>query len=239
MKKTTINLLRLVLLLIASQLGGCTGPATKLGCDTEDPFTSAIPTCYSSADVAGRIVDEKTGEPIPNAVVVGIWQLEMQGFEHAYGAAIHVVESVTDETGRYHLEGFEPRSVVHLTGRLMEHDPRLYILAEGYKPIGRGRYHNYYTDRSNMGAHRISPLNGKDISLERMGLSNEFEANSWSGTIRMMVDAGKCAITKLKATKILLEHIEPEYNKLIKEFYGWNEKHYTNALKRCKREGTQ
>lgn len=43
---------------------------------------SGIATFYSSADVEGRIVDEETGKPIEGAVVVGIWQLESQGFEH-------------------------------------------------------------------------------------------------------------------------------------------------------------
>lgn len=232
-KKTQL-LSRVIFCLLAISLYGCTtihSPAEVDSGNIDDIFYSTS-TVYSSADVEGRVIDEETGEPITGAVVVGIWQLETQGLGHIYGPAIHVVESVTDKEGRYHLEGFEDLKVPCGAGTLMGRDPVIYILAEDYKPIGTGRSFN---DKTATGTHRVSPLNGQDIPLKRMALSNRFEAANWSSTVRMLLDnAGKCVVTKLTATGSLLERIEPQFNRIIKEFYGWNEDRFKQAKEGCK-----
>lgn len=184
---------------------------------------------YSSADVEGRIVDEETGEPIEGAVVVGIWQLESQGFEHYYGDAIHVVESVTDAEGRYRLEGFALKWVGHLGGRLMDRDPKFSVYAVGYQPTGAGRD----ISEPGRGFRRISPLNGQDIGLKRKALDDRFIANIWSSSIQKINDAGSCAVTQLPSLRTLLNRIEPQYDRLLKEGYGLHETPYKNAVERC------
>lgn len=160
MATTTRHPLLPILLLLPLLLGGCATQSSPKSCVPEDgPYAV---TCYSSADVVGRIVDEDTGEPIKGAVVVGIWQLESKGLEHSYGAAIHVVESVSDADGHYRLKGFEGIDISRFGGgELMNSDPHIAVFAEGYKPGAAGR--DPILERAS-GFRRVSPLNGRGIS---------------------------------------------------------------------------
>ncbi len=179
------------------------------------------------------IVDEQTGSPVEGAVVVGIWQLESQGFEHSYGAAIHVVESVSDQAGRYHLPGFDARFVGHLGGQLMDRDPYVYVWAEGYSPNSAGRG----LSEPGKGFHRVSPLSGRDIGLKREALDNRFIARLWGSGIRSLVNAGNCAVTQLPALSSLLESIEPQCDRILMEGYGRHCDYFHDEKKRCEGDG--
>ncbi len=193
------SLLSFTFFILASQLSGCA-------------------TVYSSADVEGRIIDKATGEPVAGAVVVGIWQVESQGFEHYYGPVIHVTESLTDDKGLYHLKGFDYQWV---TGgwSLVYKDPFIHILAEGYKPTGRDSYD--YPDKSNMGIRRISPLNGKDVEIERMEITDPITAFEWRDSLLQLKDAiGDCEILKFPGIMGGFTKVEPSYSLTFEQAYG-------------------
>ena len=165
-------------------------------------------TCYSAADVEGRIVNAKTGEPIEGAVVVGIWQLESQGFEHSYGKAIHVVESVSDAEGHYRLEGFVLKFAGHLMGSLKDSDPLIRVFAEGYRPQGASRDPILEPGK---GFRRVSPLNGEEIRLKREAMENWGTARLWRSGINTLVSNGGCELTQLSSLKALIMRIEQRY----------------------------
>ncbi|MDH5785563.1 MAG: carboxypeptidase-like regulatory domain-containing protein [Chromatiales bacterium] len=187
-------------------------------------------TCYSSADVEGRIVDAETGEPIAGAVVVGIWQLESQGFEHVYGKAIHVVESVSDAEGNYHLEGFFLKFVGHLSGKLRTSDPHITVFAEGYSPGNAGSPAILKHDK---GFRRYSPYNGMEIVMKRVALDDRFVARAWESSIRMLVNNAGCSASTLTALNSLLESVEPRCDEILMKGYGSHCYHFNEVRKRC------
>ncbi len=203
--------LKVLIILFATQLGGCA-------------------VMYSSADVTGRIVDTETSKPIEGAVVVGIWQLESQGFEHSYGDAIHVVESVSDAMGHYRLKGFDTKLVGPFKGELRNSDPWVFVFAEEYKPGGARR--DPILERG-VGHHRVSPIIGRDIKLKRETLDDRFIAGVWESSIQRIVDAGDCDTTSLSALDTLLESIEPQCDKFLMERYGMHCKHFQHKKERC------
>lgn len=239
---TRIKLFRLLMLLMAVQLVGCATSATPAPCVPEEgPYAV---TCYSSADVEGRIVDEASGKPIEGAVVIGIWQLESQGFEHYYGAAIHVVESVSDADGHYRLKGFEGIDISRFGGgELMDRDPKVSVYAEGYRPAGAGRD----ISEPGKGYHRISPLNGRDIKLQKAAMDDWNVARLWWSGMYSLVDNGGCELTRLPSLKALVTRIEQRYSNSNKSAqttymdarkkYIGTVKIYKNAIRKCAEGG--
>lgn len=198
--KTLRAMFGLIALVTLFQLGGC-----------------AI--MYSSADVEGRIVDAESGEPIEGAVVVGVWQLESQGFEHSYGAAIHVVESVSDTEGHYRLKGFGTKWVGPFRGELRNSDPWVVVFAEGYMPGNAGSY-TLIPLKHSTGHHRVSPYNGRDIKLERAALDDWSGGYAWDGKIRQLLSAGDCWTTELPEFKSLIERVERQYSRPFNDISG-------------------
>ena len=160
-------------------------------------FFVGCPLFYISDSVDGRIVDAETGEPIANAHIVGIWQLEGGIIEHAYLGPLHFEETVTDIGGRYHLEGFSLRFVEpNLSlAQLEDHDPIIYTFAEGYQPKGVSAHSKH------KGIYRNSSLNGKDIPLQKMPEITELEARSWYSSVSSMKsDLSRCDLIEIPNT---------------------------------------
>ncbi len=209
--------LKVLIILFATQLGGCA-------------------VMYSSADVTGRVVDTETGEPIEGAVVVGIWQLESQGFEHSYGDAIHVVESVSDAMGHYRLKGFDTKLVGPFRGELRDSDPYISVFADGYKPDNAGS-ETLTPLKHSTGHHRVSPYNEQDIRMEKAELDDRFIAGVWNSSIRRLVNAGDCATTKLTSLSALLKIVEPRCDRILMEGYGMHCDYFHDAKERCEGDG--
>jgi hypothetical protein len=69
-----------------------------------------LPRVYlGEGDMRGKVVDAETQEPIKNAVVVAIWQLEGGWFQPIYTGNIALREATTDEQGNFVLESWGPR----------------------------------------------------------------------------------------------------------------------------------
>ena len=174
-------------------------------------FFVGCPLFYMSGSVDGRIVDAETGKPVANAHIVGIWQLEGGLFEHAYLGPLHFEETVTDTNGRYHLDGFALRLVMpnfNLT-QLEDHDPIIYIFAEGYRPIGHSE------PTKHKGFYRKSSLNGKDVAVHRMEGITKDEASKWDSMVGFMKhQLNRCDLLELPQTLDFLKIMQAEFKKV-------------------------
>jgi hypothetical protein len=90
------------------------------------------PLTYSAKPTTGRVVDASTREPVGNAVVVAMWDLE-GGMERSTVANFKVFEAVTDSAGHFKIEGWGPEPVP-TAGTLDKQDPSVIIFKPGYVP---------------------------------------------------------------------------------------------------------
>ena len=90
----------------------------------------AIPLRPSSAPYRGVVVDDKTGQPLPSAAVIILWQRlddQIQGLRRLAGAR----EVFTNENGEF------VHDVTSMEGRLPPRTfaPRIVIFRPGYAPL--------------------------------------------------------------------------------------------------------
>ena len=90
------------------------------------------PPFYFAESTHGRVIDSQTKQPLPGAVVVGLWDLE-EPFK-ASGRVLTAQETTADKDGHFTLPGWGPRFRPCLT-RLTNHDPGLIVFRAGYEPI--------------------------------------------------------------------------------------------------------
>jgi len=116
------------------------------------------PPFYFAESTHGRVIDSQTKQPLPGAVVVGLWDLE-EPFK-ASGRVLTAQETTADKDGHFTLPGWGPRFRPCLT-RLTNHDPGLIVFRTGYEPI---RVFN--DDRQNIwSVVRRSDWDGATIAL--------------------------------------------------------------------------
>ena len=128
------SLLTLLLtgLLLISVLSACSYPSIR----SRDSL--------ASEPFGGTIVDQETGKPIPNAVVMMRWPRIRGGYTGSNTVgAIEVSESVTDGEGRYFIAGWSKgKDEIFEGGFVYKSDPEMIIYATGYWPtIQRNRLH--------------------------------------------------------------------------------------------------
>jgi len=90
-----------------------------------------------SKPFGGTIVDDETGKPIANAVVMMNWPRKRGGYTGSSTiGAIEVAESVTDAKGRYAIDGWfkHGKDEVFEGGFAYKTDPKMVIFAPGYWP---------------------------------------------------------------------------------------------------------
>ncbi|MDH5784942.1 MAG: hypothetical protein OEZ16_04940 [Chromatiales bacterium] len=190
-------------------------------------------TFYSAPDIEARVIDANTGKPVEGVVLVGVWQLESQGFEHSYGRAIHVTEAVTDSEGKYKLDGFFIKWAGLFAGTLWESDPMIYVFADGYSPrIAHSDNYNAVLEHDT-GFYRRSPHDGRDVLMRKIPLNTRYVAQVWYSQVRRLIDAGNCSATKLPSLTNLLERVEPQYNVILKDSTGFNNKPFNEKKEYC------
>lgn len=132
-------------------------------------WAQAVPV-YFAEEIKGRIVDEDTGRPLEEVLIVARWDwLEAYFTLHGdpyrnRGDAIHIAEAVTDKDGNYVIPEWGPKSKG--AGRLDDlRDPQLSIFKSGYVPL---ELVNDWADyrRHNPANVRTSRWNGKLIKLK-------------------------------------------------------------------------
>ena len=126
------------------------------------------PFYYSALPISGKVVDEETGEPIEDVIVIAIWQLEKGvGLEGTIPARfMKVVEVLTDEEGNYFIEGWGPLRRPGGT-YLGNFSPRLFFFKDRYVYTTRGNYLGRvnYDDRMDRIQH--SQWDGKIIKIRK------------------------------------------------------------------------
>lgn len=129
---------------------------------------------YAGAPFGGRVIDAETGEPIAGVIVLAQWIVEGPAEAHPV-AAMQILETVTDQAGRYSFPGWGPKSVPRpdfwswiFTPTLSTRDPQLFFMKSGYAHVyeqndlvaGKG----FDTETP----LRRSQLEGKDIRLKSL-----------------------------------------------------------------------
>jgi hypothetical protein len=119
----------------------------------------AQPAFYSAAEIRGRVVDAETKEPLAGVHVVAQWILTT-GIVHSQSVTrLHILETVTDAKGEYHLPAWGPKARPFLA-ELDTADPRLTFFHPGHRML----------DRSNHVPHhdslRTSRWHGQTVELQ-------------------------------------------------------------------------
>jgi len=132
----------------------------------------ACATTYSAEPIEAWVVDAETAQPIDGVVVTANWELEegTVGGNRPAGQ-IMVMETVTDDKGRFYFPAWGPKSTPvnfpqPLTSEphLVTRDPHLLFFKSGYKWRG---LENEFSGDYNKGSLRKSDWNGKTIKMER------------------------------------------------------------------------
>ena len=92
------------------------------------------PPFYFAKDIRATVVDEATGDPVPDVVVVALWELR----QIAARPRLHVAEAVTDAQGRFYIPGWGPKLRPPLA-ELGDRSPLLLLFKRGFVPL---RLHN-------------------------------------------------------------------------------------------------
>lgn len=93
---------------------------------------------YYSDPIRARVIDEHTGQPLENVVVVAVWYLE-----HWHSSSQwHAAEAVTDRNGDFVIPPM-PRRFRPWFGELQWRDPWLYLYKPGYEVANRNNKDAY------------------------------------------------------------------------------------------------
>lgn len=111
---------------------------------------------YNAEAIEGWVVDAETGKPLEGVIVVADWQLK-GGWEGGTNVnEIKILESVTDQNGRYSFPAWGPKFA--LMGNLARAAPEILMFKRGYKFLALSNY--TYRDSTK------SDWNKKTVKLE-------------------------------------------------------------------------
>jgi len=120
------------------------------------------PPTYSAEAITATVIDAETKKPLPGVIVTANWQL-LGGMEGSYPVGqMEILETVTDQHGRFHFPAWGPKK--RPKGYLREDDPQLLLFKPGYE---YQRLANAVSSKINYGSVRRSEWNGKVIELRR------------------------------------------------------------------------
>jgi len=131
------------------------------------------PSSYTSEPFDAQVVDANTGQPIAGALVFAHWHLRKAQTLDTPGfvGELEVMETVTDNEGRFHIAGFTKANPGHHL--LWDEDPEIIIYKPGYALDSFDS--SYPVDQHlNLPAKRKSRLAGQTLKLK-----------PWSGDDRL------------------------------------------------------
>ena len=127
-----------------------------------------LPRIYLGADeVHGTVVDAETKEPIPDVIVLEIWE-QYDGYHRSHSANLILKETVTDDKGFYAFEGWWPRFT--MSGHLDDSAPDLIFYKYGYenKYLSNRMSGVYlYKGKFITPSYKYSEWSGKTIELKK------------------------------------------------------------------------
>ena len=121
---------------------------------------AADPDTYSAAPIHGWVVDAETKQPLEGVHVVAQWILQTGLLHGEHSTRLHIMETVTDQSGAYHFPGWGPKPRPFLA-RFDGFDPMLTFFKPGHVPLDRTNF-----DPPQEGALRTSVWDGKTIELQ-------------------------------------------------------------------------
>lgn len=145
--------------------------ATTLAC-----LCSAVANAqltFTADPIAGKVVDEESGEPLAGVVIVALWLIE-ESFVGRANGVLNILETTSDRNGDYGFPGWGPKVVppspfpVFGSGK----DPLVLYFKEGYWPAREKNDSIYYARLHT----RQPPLGG----FKANGLT--IKLRKWDGT---------------------------------------------------------
>ncbi len=143
---------------------------------------------YSAEPISAQVVDADTKEPIEGVVVVAAWELK-GGLEGGnLKGVMMVMETVTDQSGRFHFAGWGPKrkpSYIHWYEdvRLKSESPEFFLFKNGY------RFGTFLNDTdmkklANDPSVQTSDWNGKTMPLKKFAgtlkeYAKDLEDHDW------------------------------------------------------------
>ncbi len=90
----------------------------------------------SSDAIQGWLVEEQTGMPVDDALVVAVWH-EPVGYDwHEPGRrATMFREAITDREGRFYIDAWSRWQIHIISDRMQKDEPAIYVLKEGYRTV--------------------------------------------------------------------------------------------------------
>jgi hypothetical protein len=128
---------------------------------------------YSADSIDSRVVDADSGEPLAGVNVVAEWVLKGGVESGEVTGYANVMETVTDEDGRFHFPAWGPVTVKR--GSVREAGPALLLFKPGY-------HYAAYANASSAEApsHLISRWSTKDLKLKRNSGYVEATSDDWT-----------------------------------------------------------
>ena len=138
------------------------------------PATMAVIGCcllvsacgfYTADEITATVVDADTKEPIAGVNVIAEWVVEGGFSLHSTEILgyMNVMETVTDQNGRFHFPGWGPRPNFHF-GAVFQQAPLLVFFKPGYEYAGADNYGKSLTAAPR---RMTSDWDGKTISMRR------------------------------------------------------------------------
>ena len=100
---------------------------------------AADPDTYSAAPIHGWVVDAETKQPLEGVHVVAQWILQTGLLHGEHSTRLHIMETVTDQSGAYHFPGWGPKPRPFLA-RFDGFDPMLTFFKPGHVPLDRTNF---------------------------------------------------------------------------------------------------
>jgi hypothetical protein len=116
---------------------------------------------YSAKAIEAWVVDGETNQPLEGVTVLANWQVEA-GANEVY--QIKILETVTDEKGRFYFPAWGPEPNPSATGYIGFSDPGLAFFKPGYRYLGQ---ENIVLSQPRLGAVRYSDWDGKTIKMQK------------------------------------------------------------------------
>lgn len=111
-------------------IGACVAAFALVG-----PGTHVAALTYSAKPIRAQVVDAETKQPIPEVIILVVWELE--NARGGWGGFFHWEETVSDANGMFEFAGWGPNEVPRSSDgralRMSTDQPNLHLYKPGYQ----------------------------------------------------------------------------------------------------------
>jgi hypothetical protein len=159
---------------------------------------------YSAEPITGWVVDADTGKPLEGVIVTANWAVSEGNLAGTnQGGQLQILETVTDQAGRYHFPGWGPKRLPPkkngwwVDQYIGNEDPGLVFFKGGYELDSR---RNVLVSERNRSWKRHSDWDGKTIKLKFIGADEKEyvkDLSFASNTLGFALSADGCEWQKI------------------------------------------